>query len=189
LITYLVAAALAIGYVCETGLPSWRRVTACGLCMVLAVGSGHLLTSANPVAAYIAGIPALLALGAVMIAPERTAGSPDTPRRRACDQTGPPTTTGRWQFDRRAAHRRTPTPILTDSRGTHYPGSVTEITAEIAYGAQAVQITRAPAVTRIPGSALANPHRAAEGDLAARRHQRRHGAPRSLSRISRCRCH
>jgi hypothetical protein len=187
LITYLVAAALAIGYVCETGLPSWRRAAACLLGMILAVGAGQLLTSSNPVVAYATGIPSLLVLGAIMIAPERTAGPPATPGRRVSDRARTEATAAQWQFDRRSSRRRASRPILTDSRGAHHTGSVAEITAEITYGVRAAQITRAPAVTRIPGGAGVGPHGAADGDLAPRRHHSRRGAPRSLSRISRCR--
>jgi hypothetical protein len=187
LITYLVAAALAIGYVCETGLPSWRRATACVLSMVLAAGAGQLLTSANPVIAYAAGIPSLLALGAIMIAPERKPRPPASPNRRASDRARPATAATPWRFDRRAPRRRPSMPVRTDPRGARYTGSVAEITAEITYVARAAQIMRAPAVTRVPGGSAAGVQRAADSDLAARRQHGRRGAPRSLNRMSRCR--
>ncbi|GAA1802758.1 hypothetical protein HC028_07235 [Planosporangium flavigriseum] len=183
LITYVVAAALAIGYVCEAGLPSWRRASACILGMILAVGAGQLLTSSNPLAAYATGIPSLLALGIIMIAPERTAKPSATPRRRAGDRPRPESPTAQPQLDRRAPHRRAPRPVLTDSRGTRLTGPASEVT----YAAQTTQVTHAPTATRRPGSAGLGPHPATDGHLAERRHQSRRGTPRSLSRISRCR--
>jgi hypothetical protein len=182
LITYLVAAALAIGYVCETGLPSWRRATACVLGMTVAAAAGQLLTSPQPVIAYAAGIPSLLALGAIMIAPERRVTPHTSPNRRASDRARPAATLGSGQFDRRASRRRAPMPVLTDSRGAHHTGSAGEIT----YVAQTTQITRAPAATRISGSAAVSPRRSTDRDLAGRRRHSR-GEPRSLSQMSRCR--
>jgi hypothetical protein len=182
LIAYLVAAGLAIGYVCETGLPSWRRATACVLSMIVVVAAGHLLTSSHPVLAYAAGIPSLLALGAIMMAPERKAKPRTSPNRRASDRAQPATTVVSWQFDRRAPRRRAPRPILTDRRGAHH----NEFAAEISNLAQAIQITRAPAATRIPGGAAGSPQWSTDGHLAARRRHGR-GHPRSLSRMSRCR--
>jgi hypothetical protein len=183
LITYLVAAALAIGYVCETGLPSWRRATASVLGMVLAVSAGQLLTSSDPLVAYVAGIPSLLALGAVMIAPDRTARPSATPKRRASDQAHPDATVTQPQFERRAPHRRGSRSALTDFRGTYQTESVSEIT----YAARATQVTHAPVITRGTGSATVSPDWATDGHLAARRHHSRRGAPRSLNRISQSR--
>jgi hypothetical protein len=184
LITYLVAAALAAGYACETGLPSWRRATACFLGVILAFGSGWLLISDQPLVAYAVGMPALLALGTIMIAPERKPAPPvTTPHRRASDQarpTGPARPAARWQFDRRAPHRGS-VPILTERRGAPHTGAA----AGVASAARATQITRAPAVTGVPGDGGVRPRRATDGHLAARRHTRR-SAPRSLSRLSRC---
>jgi hypothetical protein len=105
-ITYLVASALAVGYVCETGLPFWRRAAASVLGLVLAVGTGQLLTSPDPLVGYVVGIPSLLVLGVIMIVPERKVRpGPAVDRRRAAARVQSAVTVGPWQFDRRASRR------------------------------------------------------------------------------------
>jgi hypothetical protein len=183
LIIYLVAAALTIGYVCETGLPSWRRTTACVLGMIVAVAAGQLLTPSHPLVAYAVGIPCLLTLGAIMIAPERAAKRDAWPNRRASDRVRPAATVVSSPFDRRAPRRHAPMPMLTDRRATHYPAPAAEVT----WMGQAAQITRAPAATRIPGSAAVSPQWNTDSHPAARRRHSR-GEARSLRRITRCRC-
>jgi hypothetical protein len=185
LITYLVAAALAIGYVCEAGLPFWRRATASVLGLVLAVGAGHLLTSSDPLLAYAMGFPSLLVLGTVMIAPERRR-APRVPveRRTAAARARSATTPVPWQqFDRRASRRRASMAVGTDPGSGLYSSPV----AEIARMARTRQVSAGPAATRIPSGALTSPRGVADR-LAAQRRQSRRGAPRSLSRMSRCRC-
>jgi hypothetical protein len=150
--------------------------------MILAVGAGELLTSSHTAFAYAIGIPSLLALGTIMVAPERAVGPHPTPNRRASDRARAATTTVRWQFDRRAS-RRAPMPVLTNPGGADYPGSVAEVT----YVTQAARIASSPTATRAAGAGAVEPHAATEGHLAARRHHSRRGAPRSVNRISRCR--
>jgi hypothetical protein len=185
LITYLVAAALAVGYACETGLPSWRRAAACVLGLILTFGGGQLLTSDQPLVAYAVGMPSLLALGVLMMAPERKPAPPATPQRRASDRTrptGPARPAVWWQFDRRAPHRSF-LPGAAERGGAPYTRA-----AEITSVGRAAQITRAAAVAGGPGAPGVTPLRAAGSHLAARRHSRR-SAPRSLNRMLRCRHH
>jgi hypothetical protein len=182
LITYLVAAALAIGYVCETGLPFWRRAAACVLGLVLAVGAGQLLTSSDPVVGYAMGISALLILGVIMIAPERKGRPAAPPGRRVSDRPRSATTTVPWQFDRRAPRRRGSLAIGTDPRAALHTSPV----VEIARVAPAPGITRAPAAART-SSGPATSARGVADRRAGQRRQSRRGAPRSLSRMSRCR--
>ncbi|NJC73963.1 hypothetical protein HC031_30250 [Planosporangium thailandense] len=181
LITYVVGAALAVGYACEAGLPFWRRATACALTLALAVGTGQLLMSANPAPAYAVGIPSLLLLGAIMIAPQRPA-RPATPRRRASDQVRSARTAKGWDLDRKASRHHATLPSLTDSDGPHYPDPVTQLTPV----SRSIQVGRARAVTQV-SHRTASDQRSEEAAPPMRRRHDRRGTPRSLTRISRCR--
>jgi hypothetical protein len=183
MITYPIASALAIGYVCETGLPFWRRAAASVLGLVLAVGTGQLLTSSDPLVGYVVGIPSLLVLGVIMIAPERKVRPGPTVDRRAAARVQSAVAAGPWEVDRRASRRRTPTPVPTDRIAAFYTRTAAEITRVTPAG----QVSRTSAATRVPGGAVTSLRGAADGHLAARRRHSRRGAPRSLSRMSRCR--
>jgi hypothetical protein len=180
LITCLVAAALAIGYVCETGLPFWRRAAASVLGLFLAVGAGQLLTSADPAVGYAMGIPSLLVLGVIMIAPERKPRRAPSPGRRVTDQPRPAVAAVPSQFDRRASRRRSPLALGTDPRITPHTSPV----VEIARMAPALGNSGLPMAARASNGAAAG----ARADQRRQGRQGRRGAPRSLSRIPCHRC-
>jgi len=71
LITYLVAAALAIGYACVHTLPQWRRAVAGALAMILTIAAGELLFEPATPGIHVVALPCVLAVAVVTLLPRR----------------------------------------------------------------------------------------------------------------------